>query len=477
MTGNRFTLSSIAFGVSFGITLGLSQGNFLGAIGSGSLAFLSSQIGCIIASRQPTDSDDEELGWRIEEVRGHIRSLQNRRAAAYDDLTQLSQERDQVSATLRALQGQMHQLQSKNNLSGNLSGNPSSNLTSNPSQPVSPSWNLSKPSSRRTMAEIQSSEALIKNSEAQITSLEREEADLTRSLSTTLSAQQWAEAQLSSTNTELNQLMAQVAQQKANKTQILNEITQLETDRKSIKKELEILQADVQSLDLYHQELSRLAKSAEPVRDQVSAGTASLQTAITQLQDQIGSLHGELETLETQILDRRTQKNNLDLELVTLRTQKENIEAMNLVSFDPWQDAVVVNNKSNSRSNGKSNGPSNATSDSIASVELDFSQEPNLDATWAKFATLLLNHEVQALTAIARHASPAQRLKQIAEANLTMPELLIDSINERALEVVGDIILEPSVKLGVPVIAQEYESAIQAILRGYDRTQKAQTEA
>lgn len=471
MPGNRFTLSSIAFGVSFGITLGLSQGNFLGAIGSGSLTFLSSQIGCIIASRQPTNSDDEELGWRIEEVRGHIRSLQNRRAATYDDLTQLSQERDRVSAVLRSLQGQVNQLQSKNNLS--------STLSNRPSQPVSPSWNLSKPSSRRTMAEIQSSEALIKNSEAQITSLEREEADLTRSLSATLSTQQWAEAQLSSTNTELNQLMAQVAEQKANKTQILNEITQLETNRKSIKKELEMLQADVQSLDLYRQELS--TKSAEPVRNQVSIGTASLQTAITQLQDQIASLHGELETLETQILDRRTQKNNLDLELVTLRTQKETIEAMNLVSFDPWQDSVVINNNSNNKSNsipnGKSNGSSNATSDSSASVELDFSQEPNLDATWAKFATLLPKHEVQALTAIARHASPAQRLKQIAEANLTMPELLIDSINERALEAVGDIILEPSAQPGVPVIAQEYESAIQAILRAYDRTQKSEAEA
>ena len=466
MTANRFTLSSIAFGVSFGITLGLSQGNFLGAIGSGSLTFLSSQIGYVIANRQPTDSDDEQLGWRIEEVRGHIRSLQSRRAAAYEDLTHLSQERDRVSATLRSLQGQVYQLQSNTNLS--------SNVTNNLSQPVSPSWNLSSPSPRRTMAELQSSEALIRNSEAHISSLEREEADLTRSLSATLATQQRAEAQLTSTNIELNAIVAQVAQQKANRTQILKEITQLETDRKSIKKELVTLQADVQSLDLYRQELSRLAKSAEPVRDQVTAGTASLQTAIAQLQDQIGSLHDELETLETQILDRRTQKNSLDLELVTLRTQKENAETgaelNNPASFDPWQDAIVVNSKSNGRSNGKSN----PSPDSTAPVELDFSQEPNLDATWTKFATLLPKYEVQALTAIVRHARPAQRLKQIAEANLTMPELLIDSINERALEVVGDIILEPSGQTGVPVIAQEYESAIQAILRAYDRTKKAE---
>ena len=117
---------------------------------------------------------------------------------------------------------------------------------------------------------------------------------------------------------------------------------------------------------------------------------------------------------------------------------------------------------------------SNGSSDSTAPVELDFSQEPNLDATWTKFATLLPKYEVQALTAIVRHARPAQRLKQIAEANLTMPELLIDSINERALEVVGDIILEPSAQTGVPVIAQEYEGSIQAILRAYDRSKKAE---
>ena len=459
MTGNRFTLSSIAFGVSFGITLGLSQGNFLGAIGSGTLTFLSSQIGCVIASRQPTDSDDEQLNWRVEEIQGHIRSLQNRRAAAYDELTQLAQERDRVSTMLRSLQGQVQQLQSK---------------TVSPSS--SPSWNLSTPSPRRTMAELQSSEALIKNSEAQITSLEREEADLTRSLSATLSTQQRAEAQLSTTNSELNQLMAQVAEQKANKTQILREITQLDIDRKAIKKELTTLQADVQSLDLYRQELSRLAKSAEPIRDQVNSGTASLQTAIAQLQDQIGSLHGELETLETQILDRRTQKNRLDLEIVTLRTEKQNAEPTNLANVDPWQDATVSSKSNGKSSSVKLNGKSNIT-DTTAPVELDFSQEPNLDATWIKFATLLPKYEVQALTAIARHASPAQRLKQIAEANLTMPELLIDAINERALEVVGDIILEPSNQPGVPGIAQEYEGAIQSILRAYDRSKKAQAEA
>lgn len=462
MTGNRFVLSSVAFGVSFGVTLGLSRGDFMQAIGHGSLTFLSSQIGCLVAQRQPGQEEDPEPAmWRIEELRGHIRALQQRRSAAYDDLAQLTQERDRVTKSLQGMQGQVQQLQAKSDTLWK--------------QKEALSWNLSNPSSRRTMAELQSSEAQLKNSEAQIHSLEREEADLNRSLTTTLSAKQRAEAQLTTTQSELNQLLAQVAEQKANKTQLLNDITTLAEQRQKLTQELTTIETEIQSLDRYRLELGRLIQAAEPARQQVSTGSQSLQTAIDQLQDQIGSLHGELESLETQILDRRTQKESLDQELDHLRTEKSRVEPKNLVSFeDPWQTEMPLASNGKASSKGSIKGSSLQTTDSTAPIELDFSQEPSLDPAWANFAMLLPKYEVQALTAIARHASPGQRLKQIAEANHTMPELLIDAINERALETIGDILLEPSSQAGVPVIAQEYESSVQAILRAYDRTKKAE---
>ncbi len=426
------------------------------AIGHGSLTFLSSQIGCLVAQRQPDDADPEPALWRIEELRGHIRALQQRRAAAYDDLAQLTHERDRVLKSLQGMQGQVQQLQAKSDTLWK--------------QKEALSWNLSNPSSRRTMAELQGAEAQLKNSEAQINSLEREEADLNRSLTTTLSAKQRAEAQLTTTQSELNQLLAQVAEQKANKTQLLNDITTLAEQRQKLTQELATIETEIQSLDRYRQELGRLIQAAEPARQQVSNGSQSLQTAIDQLQGQIGSLHSELESLETQILDRRTQKETLDQELDSLRTEKSRIEPSKLANFeDPWQTEPAIG------SNGKtlSKTANGQTLDATAPVELDFSQEPGLDPAWANFATLLPKYEVQALTAIARHASPGQRLKQIAEANHTMPELLIDAINERALETIGDILLEPSAQAGTPVIAQEYESSVQAILRAYDRTKTA----
>lgn len=448
MTGNRFVLSSIAFGVTFGVTLGLSRGDFMQAIGSGALSFLSSQVGCVVASRQPEEESDDAL-WRIEELRGHIRALQRRRATTYEDLMQLTQERDRITKTLQGLQGQVQQLQDKSNTLWK--------------QKEALSWNLSNPSPRRTIAELQSSEAQIRHSEAQIHSLEREEAELNRSLNATLSAKQRAEAQLTTTQAELNQLLAQVAEQKANKTELLNDITTLAEQRQQLTQDLTTIETEIQTLDRYRLELQHLIKTAEPAREQVTSGSKSLQTAIDQLQEQIGSLHGELESLESQILERRTQKQTLDAEIDHLRTQKDRIEPSSLPPFDPWETAPI--------------GPPGKIQDSSAPVELDFSLEPSLDPAWAKFATLLPKYEVQALTAIARHASPAQRLKQIAEANLTMPELLVDAINERALETIGDIILEPSAQAGAPIIAQEYEASVQAILRAYDRTKTAQAEA
>jgi archaellum component FlaC len=459
MTGNRFVLSSVAFGVSFGVTLGLSRGDFMQAIGHGSITFLSSQIGCLVVGRQPEEDSEQSL-WRVEELRGHIRALQQRRAQAYDDLTQLTQERDRVTKSLQGMQGQVQQLQAKSDTLWQ--------------QKEALSWNLSQASPRRTMAELQGAEAQIRNSEAQLNTLEREEADLNRSLTATLSAKQRAEAQLTTTQSELNQLLAQVAEQKANKTQLLKDITTLAEQRQQLTQELTTIEAEIQSLDRYRLELGRLIQAAEPARQQVSSGSQSLQTAIDQLQGQIGSLHGELESLETQILDRRTQKENLDQEIDSLRTQKDRVEPKNVAHFaDPWQTEIPT--VSNGKTSGKNSN--NLIADSSAPVELDFSQEPNLDPAWANFATLLPKYEVQALTAIARHASPGQRLKQIAEANHTMPELLIDAINERALETIGDILLEPSAQSGTPMIAQEYESSVQAILRAYDRTKKAQAEA
>lgn len=436
MTGNRFVLSSIACGVSFGITLGLSRGDFGQSLGNGAMTFLASQIGAVVASRQPTEDDEGQ--WRSEELRGHIRALQRRRADTYTELEQLMEERDRASSSLQSLQGQLQQLQTKSNTLWQ--------------QKEALSWNLTSPAAgRRTTTEIQDFELRIKT-------LEREEAELNRSLSSTLAAKQRAESHLITTQSELSQILAQVAEQKVHKADILEDIMSLGEQQQQLNQALIQSQQQLEDLDRYRRDLTQLVESAEPVRQQVSQGSQSLQGAIHQLQGQIGSLHTELETLETQILDRRTQKIALDQELETLREQPQSIVSSPRLATvsDPWQES------------SSPTAPKPSREDPAATLRLDFSLYPNVTPPWIAFAAQLPRYEFQALGAIAHEKSPASHLKRIAEANLTMPELLIDAINERALETIGDIILEPSAKKGIPVIAQEYETDVRAILRVYE---------
>lgn len=458
MTGNRFVLSSIACGVSFGITLGLTRGEFGSAFGNGMLTFLASQIGAVVAQRTAMGEDDRQ--WRAEELRGHIRALQKRRTVTFEELTQLTQERDRAAVALRSLQSQLQQLQDKSNQLWQ--------------QKEALSWNLAAPTARRTTAEIQGSEGRLKQ-------LEREEAELNRSLSATLSAKQRAELHLTTTQAELNQLQSQVAEQKARKSELLNDITALTDQQQQLQQTIDQLQAQVLELDRYRTEMNHLVAAAEPHRQQMTQGSTSLNYAISQLQTQIQSLHDELETLETQILDRRTQKDELDQAIETMRDQQHRTTTSEMTPArlqtsllspttfnhrlatvsDPWQEESVT------AAVGTAGGGT-AIADPAATLPLDFQHYPGIVPPWSDFASQLPQYEFQALSAIAHQANPASHLKQIAEANLTMPELLIDAINERALETIGDIILEPGSTQGIPIIAQEYESSVRAILRVYE---------
>jgi TolA-binding protein len=134
-----------------------------------------------------------------------------------------------------------------------------------------------------------------------------------------------------------------------------------------------------------------------------------------QLQSQIGALQNELGDLELQILERRQQKDMLDQELTDLR--------------------------------GGSRVQAEDMSDSSGIPE------------WQRFFGQLQEPELQALRAIAKQPNPSPALKLIAETNLTMPELLIDGINERAMDTIGDLVIDPS--SSSPVVAPEYQEAVQ----------------
>ncbi|MBE9014414.1 hypothetical protein IQ250_29925, partial [Pseudanabaenaceae cyanobacterium LEGE 13415] len=246
-------LSLVAFSVSFVISLLITR-DFPRSLISGAVTLFASLVGAAFAENQYRQA----LYRRSEELTGHIRSLQRKRAEAYESLVLITQERDRISNSLNSLQTQLRNLQVQ-----------SANLWQ---QKEELSWNLTSP---------QASPAnQIYALQTKLQELEQKEAELNKSLSATLSAKQRAELGLKTTQAQLNQFQAQLAEQQSQKAELTKEVNALLSQRQQLDIQLTTLQPKVKELEKYRTELSQFLESAEPKRKQVESSSKSLQGAI-----------------------------------------------------------------------------------------------------------------------------------------------------------------------------------------------------
>ncbi len=405
MVKSRLLLSLVAFAVSVGISF-LTGRDFGRALLTGLITFFASLVGVAVAERHYHRLFEQ----RAAELMAHIRGLQHKRSEAYEALLALSEEHDRLAQDLDF---------------------PRLQTVEKPKTAVS--WNLANPS-----APVQAPSSQVHLRQTKLQALERQEAELKELVSSTLAAKQRAELNLTTTQAELNQIKAQILEQKNAKETLVQEITTLTHQKQRIETDLSTLQPQITELERYRSELDQFLLSAEPKRQQVETGSKSLQAAIEQLQLQISSLHAELGQLETQILNRRQQKEDLDRDVAVLKETLAK-EVTNKGSIVP------VNQR--------------ATGAAIKSAA------PDLPIEWTQFFTQLSASELAALAAITKQKNLMPTLKKIAEDTLTMPELLIDSINERALDTIGDMILEPGSGNTPTKIAEEYRLLVQKLLQ------------
>ncbi|HAJ59637.1 MAG TPA: hypothetical protein DCP31_10500 [Cyanobacteria bacterium UBA8543] len=91
-------------------------------------------------------------------------------------------------------------------------------------------------------------------------------------------------------------------------------------------------------------------------------------------------------------------------------------------------------------------------------------QIPELPDEWTEFRLQLADYEFLVLKAIAEQDNPSGVIKKIAQEHLTMPEVLIDSINERAMDAIGDLIID-SGSSSTPLIRAEYSAAVKNLIK------------
>ena len=112
--------------------------------------------------------------------------------------------------------------------------------------------------------------------------------------------------------------------------------------------------------------------------------------------------------------------------------------------------------------NGSDQASLPASDNKPSQGSLDEAAFENLPEEWAEFASQLTNYQFQILRAIITENDPSTRLNQIAEANAIMTEMMIDALNEIALETIGDIVIDA---YPIPhIIEEEYVEAIQEMV-------------
>lgn len=460
MVNNRLLLGLIAFSISSGISLITTRN-----IGNAVLTGLTTLPAVYIASGVVNRRSVLRAENRMEALNYHIYALQQRRMEAYQEFTDMLAEKEQVAAALNSMQMQLHQLQ--------LPG--STAIVPRPAV----SWNLSDAAAMEAPAYDLPTEIQTPGQRQALGQMLSEAAATKRKIETSLQFLQ----------KELSQLKDQAVEHRQTRDRLTEEITQLTDQKQQLETDAATLRAEVQDLEHCRTELDRFIAYAETKKQELDTGKHPLQIALSQLQTEINRLHEEVRVLESQVSDRQTQKAALDEEILAA----EQIAVQSTPPAKPDKGGGSAARSQPSRSAGHSpssskksgathsavENPLRQVVHSLTSVALPNLPKPQVDppslepqpadlpAEWTELMLQLPEYEVHVLQAIAEQANPAPAIKRIAEASLTMPELLIDSINERALDTVGDLIIEPRSGQGA-AIAPEHLQRVKKLIKTYE---------
>ncbi len=480
MVKQRLFLGSVAFGISFGISF-LTGRDVGKAIASGLTTGVVAVAASVVVDRQY----QQQAHTRIANLKDHIQALQQRRAEAYQAYIQLEAGKEQLLTGQRALPFQPSHLQLMSAPPRN-APLPAARSTVHKAL----SWNLATSTASDSTA---SGPAIAKPYElpTEIATGGRLEGENAQEvLAEAVAAKRKIEATLTALQAELDQLKGQITNHRQTKDKLTRELADLREQKRQTEAETKLLKSEVQSLENDRVALEHFLVTADAKKQALETDTKPLQDVLKQLQAHVDSQQVALSQLDAELVDRCRQKAALEQQLAALTAppltarplQRDNNSAQqNGDQRNGSVSAAAHSNKAvESSSTSVSNqpvatvklAPSKASSASVAAVL----PEPivvekvasDLPTEWTEFMVQLPEYELQVLKVIVEQANPAAVIKRIAEANLTMPELLIDSINERALDTVGDLLITAGSGSASAAIVRDHLKLVKKLIKTYE---------
>ena len=284
--------------------------------------------------------------------------------------------------------------------------------------------------------------------QVQIDQLESWQTELEQSIAAIAAEKQRVETNINFLQTQLSQLYAQIAEHRNHKQQLSQDVVTLTTDYHKLSAKLQDLQTQVDNCEQRREELYQSLRSLRQEKQEEEASYSYLKTEHNQLQIKIAQLRNQKQELEEDL----TSINHLKPQLQdSVNEMRQSLAALQTQILEYQATKTKLEQELSSLNQNPKLTPEVKSSDK--------SSNP-----WIEFVMQLSDPELQVVEAIIHQSDPRIEIKKIAEANITMPELLIDRINEVALDTIGDFIIEPESEFVPPGILEDYLRDLQQAL-------------
>ncbi|HYW19330.1 MAG TPA: tellurite resistance TerB C-terminal domain-containing protein [Nodularia sp. (in: cyanobacteria)] len=267
---------------------------------------------------------------------------------------------------------------------------------------------------------------------SEIAILEKNKAELYNAFSQLTTEKRRLELNCNTSRAEIMQLQNQIAELQQQKQELDSNVSLLGRLKPQLEEKMYELRIEVQELETKTNQQKELLASTKTQRENLAENLNYLETKITEK-------HSDLQQIESQVSLLQEERDLLQSQVWELLPQTEilNQDPNDVFAFAELIDSLDSTNK----------------------YEI-------LPEEWNNFLGILPKHEIQVLKALVEQDNPQAIIKQISEAHITMPNLLIDSINEHANDTIGELIIETS--LGIPQVYQEHILNARKMLGMYE---------
>ncbi|AFZ27783.1 hypothetical protein Cylst_5791 [Cylindrospermum stagnale PCC 7417] len=414
IVSNRLILGIAAFSVSFGLSL-VPNWDFTKAFLTGIITVLATYAAALFVDKRRRNYEMLVLG----SLSKRIKELEGLKSRIFREINQIEQHNNLLYAESKQLQNQIAECRNQRD---------------------SLHRELSNFSGQKKQFDSE-----INSLKTEVNSLGKNKAELSNSVSILTSEKRRLELNCHTSRSEITQLQMQIDELQQEKQEVESNLTLLGRLKPQLEEKLYELRIEIQDLETETIKQNQLLtatkaekESIETTLNLIHTQIAGQQAELKQIQGQVGLLQDERDLLQSQVWELLQQMETLNPEELLDAAQEDNIELF------PFAELL----------------------ETLEPINTQVDTSKNLPEEWTNFLENLPGYELQILKAIVEQENPKATIKQIAEANITMPNLLIDGINERANNTIGELIIETGAE--IPEVYQEHINNVKKMIAMYD---------